>query len=249
MRPFLRRHGLSWDYLVSRRRAAMRNLPQSLVSNFGDTYQTDGRVSDDSYETICPNQWPMAGEHSTSPCLLRSGMPPGAGPRAAPRRPTSKGTHLCAYLVKHRARLLLSFVSLAFLAIFLFVIYRQFGLIVFVSTLSLIVVPGLVALIYARRLKAKEQEQARQRVLNRGQSQRASTRPHKTVQIFATDLEMAKPSRPAEDQNQPEPRPKLKRKATTQKITINLPSSDSPFLTTDLQESGQIKDRLTQSPC
>lgn len=228
----------------------MRNLPQSLVSNFGDTYQTDGRISDDSYETICPNQWPMAGEHSsTSPCLLRSGMPPGAGPRTASRRPASKGTHLCAYLLKHRARLLLSFVSLAFLAIFLFVIYRQFGLIVFVSTLSLIVVPGLVALIYARRLKAKEQEQARQRVLNRGQSQRASTRQHKTVHIFATDLEMAKAARPAEEQKQPgEARPKLKRKATNQKITINLPSPDSPFPTTDLQELGHSKGRLTQSP-
>ncbi|KAH9388856.1 hypothetical protein TYRP_008203 [Tyrophagus putrescentiae] len=224
----------------------MRNLPASLVVNqYNDEmYKSDGRESEDS---ICPSEWP-AGDlpRSTSPsCLGRSG---------AFERPTAMNHHhqhqsaldessnslkrptldLCAYLVAHRARLLLSSVSLAFLSLFLLVIYRQFGLIVFASTLGLIVGPGIIALTYARRLKAREQEEARQRALNRSGSHKRNTsrRQSKTVQIY--DVEMAAGSaggigsaiaaaNVAAATVSVDSRPKLQRKTTQQKITIQLP--------------------------
>jgi len=195
----------------------MRNLPQSLATHVGSAFKSDGRSSEESYEsTIYNTRWPEASDR------LHSIMAPSPGQRLS-RQPVkfSSRTGICASLVKHRVRLLLTFVSLVFLSLFLLVIYRQFGLVVFASTLSLIVVPGLAALIYAKRLKAKEQERARQRALNRSQSQRASQRQHKTVQIYSTDVEMCPPI-------EMDPSgPKLQRKPTQQKITIQLPPTVS----------------------
>lgn len=232
----------------------MRNLPASLVVHqYNDeTFKSDGRESEESI--VCPSEWPMSPadlSRATSPasCLARTAHfertntmslkhahhPSSTGEASSQKRPTY---NLWTYLLAHRARLLLSSVSLAFLALFLLVIYRQFGLIVFASTLGLIVGPGIVVLAYSRRLKAKEQEEARQRALNRSGSQKRNhtgRRQSKTVQIFATDVEMALaqsagigsavaagnvtlPSDKFADV-----KPKLQRKATQQKITIQLP--------------------------
>lgn len=242
----------------------MRNLPASLVVHqYNDeTFKSDGRESEESI--VCPSEWPMSAadlSRASSPasCLARTAHfersntmslkhghhhPPsstGEPSSSSLKRPLTY--NLCTYLVEHRARLLLSSVSLAFLALFLLVIYRQFGLIVFASTLGLIVGPGIVALAYARRLKAKEAEEARQRALNRSGSQKrgnTARRQSKTVHIFATDVEMALGHSAASalaigsahtDAASAIPpvgefadvRPKLQRKTTQQKITIQLP--------------------------
>lgn len=228
----------------------MRNLPASLVVHqYDETFKSDGRESEESI--VCPSEWPMSpadlSRSSPASCLTRTGhfernktmslkhqphpSSTGEASSSAQKRPTY---NLWTYLVAHRARLLLSSVSLAFLALFLLVIYRQFGLIVFASTLGLIVGPGVVALAYARRLKAREQEEARQKAVNRAGSQKRNNtvrRQSKSVQIFATDVEMALGHSAASALGlgsaitaaNADVRPKLQRKTTQQKITIQLP--------------------------
>lgn len=189
----------------------MRNLPQTVTQV---SYKSDGQdqFSDDSpYNTVCPQDWPLTNTDSIG--RSHSNMAHSKKLRTVSEfSPNSQPTpmnDICSYLAEHRVRLLFTFISLVFLALFLLVIYRQFGLIAFASILSFITVPVVFVLVYAYRLKCKEQHKAIQKANTQSNLKTSKSKQ----EVFSTDVEIGETQ---SFQRTP-------RKTSQQKIKIQLP--------------------------
>ncbi|XP_075678938.1 uncharacterized protein LOC142645745 [Dermatophagoides pteronyssinus] len=159
----------------------MRNLPQTVESFKSNHHHNDhGGYCDDGYSSssyntiVCPRNWPMNEQKLSNYRVVNNNTSRrsfsskndnnrmldnigGGGDNN--RSNNNKLQQLCCYLAEHRARLLLTSISLVFLSIFLVVIYRQFGWIVFVSLIGIISVPFVLIFVYAKRMEFKDEEQ------------------------------------------------------------------------------------------
>ncbi|KAF7489858.1 hypothetical protein SSS_00541 [Sarcoptes scabiei] len=127
------------------------------------------------------------------------------------------------YLVEHRVRLVLTFISLIFFSLFLVVIYRQFGWITFAAVLGIISVPFVLIFFYAKHYSQKEREQQRiqqeqinQRILHNREQQR-----RKTIKIESDQMDQIRLKRNSQRQNSiRSERTSMQRGFSLQKTTV-----------------------------